>query len=50
MSEKTLAEELRDEAELHRRRFIHATRPKRPLSMDEAADLCRRIEGEKPQR
>ena len=36
---KTLAEELREEGELLRRRVVHATRPKRPLTMDEARKL-----------
>ncbi len=33
---KTLAEELAEENERLRRRMVHATRPKRPLTMDEA--------------
>lgn len=44
----TLADDLRAEEELQRRRFVHATRPKRPLSMEEAVDLHRRMEGNKP--
>lgn len=37
---KTLAEDLREEAEQLRRRFVHHTRPKRPLTMNEARALC----------
>jgi len=40
---KTLADELREEEQRARRRFIHATRPKRPLTLDEARELCERI-------
>lgn len=36
---KTLAEELAIENELLRRRFVYYTRPKRPLTMDEARKL-----------
>ena len=36
---KTLADELAQENELLRRRLIHHTRPKRPLTMDEAQKL-----------
>jgi hypothetical protein len=36
---KTLAEELAHENELLRRRFVHHTRPMRPLTMDEARKL-----------
>lgn len=42
---KTLAEELKDEEELMRRRFVHATRPKGPLSLEEACALCERMKG-----
>lgn len=42
---KTLTEELKDEEELMRRRFVHATRPKGPMSMEEAQALCERMEG-----
>lgn len=45
---KTLAEALKEEDELLRRRIVHATRPKRPLSLEEAAELARRIEGDDP--
>lgn len=41
---KTLADELADEAELARRRFIHATRPRGPLTMEQARALCERME------
>lgn len=40
---KTLAEELREEEEAARRRFIHHTRPKRPLTLDEAIKLHRAL-------
>jgi len=38
---KTLAEELRDDDERLRRRIVHATRPKHPLTMDDAEKLHR---------
>lgn len=41
----TLADDLRAEEELQRRRFVHATRPKHPLSMEEAIELHKRMEG-----
>jgi len=44
MNEKTLAQELADEADLLRRKVVHATRPRRPLSMDYAAELNRKME------
>ena len=44
MSE-TFAEALRREEDLHRRRFIHRTRPRRGLSMAEAIDMHCAIEG-----
>lgn len=47
MTEKTLAEELAHEEELGRRRFVHATRPKGPMSMDEAQRLAERIEDQR---
>ena len=40
---KTLAQELREEDEALQRRFIHHTRPKGPLSMEEAQALCERM-------
>lgn len=40
MTEKTLAQALKEEEEALRRRFIHHTRPKRPLTMEEAAALA----------
>lgn len=46
MPEKTFAEYHREEEEALRRRFAHHTRPRRPLSMMEANDLCRRMAGE----
>lgn len=42
---KTLAEELAEEGERLRRRVVHATRPKRPMTMEEAIDLSRRMSG-----
>jgi hypothetical protein len=45
MTDKTLAESLKEEQDALRRRFIHHTRPKRPLSMEEAAELARRMDG-----
>lgn len=47
---KTLAEELKQEAERLRRRFIHAARPKRPLSFDEARALCARVANTEPEK
>lgn len=44
-SPETFAEAYRREAELLRRRFVFATRP-RSMTMEEAADLCRRVQGE----
>lgn len=41
---KSLADELREENELMRRRFVHATRPKHPLNLQEAMELCQRME------
>lgn len=38
---KTLAEEMREEADRLRRRFIHATRPRCPLSLEDAIKLAR---------
>lgn len=43
--QRTLAEELALENELLRRRFVHATRKRGPLTVDEAAALCRRMDG-----
>jgi hypothetical protein len=42
----TLADDLKAENELLRRRFVHATRKRGPLTMSEARDLCRRMAGE----
>jgi hypothetical protein len=47
MSEKTLTEQLADDTELLRRRHVHATRPRGPLSMDQAADLAARMSGDR---
>lgn len=38
-------ESLNQEAEQLRRRFVHHTRPKGPLSMEQAVTLHERIEG-----
>lgn len=43
--ERTLADYLRDEEELARRRFVHATRPKGPMSAEEAMKLAERMAG-----
>lgn len=43
--DKTLADYLKAEEELGRRRFVHHTRPKGPLSMAAAAALCARMDG-----
>lgn len=40
---KTLAEDLADEAERHRRRFVHHTRKRGPMTMEEATALCARV-------
>lgn len=45
MTTETLADALREEEELLRRRFVHATRPKGPLTMEQAIELCRRMSG-----
>jgi hypothetical protein len=42
----TLADDLRAEGEELRRRFVHATRPKGPMSLDDAIALHRRMEGD----
>ncbi|CEG08699.1 hypothetical protein BN961_02117 [Afipia felis] len=44
-TERTLADDLREEEELARRRFVHATRPKHPMTMEEAMKLAERMEG-----
>ncbi len=43
---RTMAQAIKDEEELLRRRVVHATRPKGPLTMEEAAALARRMTGE----
>lgn len=43
MSKKTFADELREENERLRRRFIYHTRPRRLLSIDEARELAERV-------
>lgn len=42
---ETLADALRREEEALHRRFVWHTRPKRPLSLDEAIALSKRAEG-----
>lgn len=45
----TFAEAFAHEAEQLRRRFVHATRPRGPMTLEEAQDLCRRMAGEEAQ-
>lgn len=40
---KTLAEDLREEAEQLRRRFVHHTRPKGQLTLEQARKLAEEI-------
>lgn len=40
----TFAEDLRDEAELLRRRLVHHGRKRGPLTLGEAIDLCREMD------
>ena len=42
---ESLADALKADQELLRRRFVHHTRPKHPLSLREAMDLSRRMSG-----
>jgi hypothetical protein len=42
----TFGNEMRAEADRLRRRFLHATRPRGPMSLEEASNLCRRMAGE----
>ena len=45
---KTLAEEMRAEAERQRRQMVHLQARRRgPMSMEEAAEFHKRMEGEK---
>jgi hypothetical protein len=46
----TFAEEMKRDSDLLRRRFVHATRPQGPLSLDDAIALCKRMEVEEPAR
>ena len=46
-AERTFADDMREEEERLRRRFVHATRPRHPLSMREALELSARMRGEK---
>lgn len=43
--EKTFAQEMREEEERLRRRVVHATRPRHPMSLDEAMELSARMAG-----
>lgn len=43
MTEKTLAESLKEEDEALRRRFVHHTRQRHPLSLEEAMELAERM-------
>jgi hypothetical protein len=43
MTEKTLAQALREEDEQLHRRFVHATRRKGPLTLERAIEECRRM-------
>lgn len=45
MTDETLAEALRKENELLRRRFAHHTRPKGPLTLEQARELAERMSG-----
>lgn len=45
MPTRTFADEIREEIERLLRRGVHHTRPREPMTMAEAADLCRRMEG-----
>lgn len=42
---RTLAEEFALEQERHWRRFVHATRPRGPMTMAEAMEFCARLDG-----
>lgn len=42
---RTPAEELAHEQELISRRFVHATRPRGPMTIAEAMELCARMDG-----
>lgn len=41
---ETLAEALAREAELQRRKFVHVTRSREPLTLKQAQEVCRRID------
>lgn len=43
--QKTFAELFKEEDELLRRRFVHHTRPKGSLTMEQARELCERMDG-----
>lgn len=45
MTERALADDMKHEADLLRRRFVHHTRPRGPLALDQAHDLCKRMDG-----
>lgn len=42
---KTFAEEYAAEAERLRRRFVHVTRPRGPMTWEQAQEHCRRMAG-----
>lgn len=41
----SFSDDIKKEEEMARRRFVHATRPRGPLSMEQAEALARRMEG-----
>jgi phage FluMu protein gp41 len=43
---KSLADAMREEQELLRRKVVHATRPRGPLTMQQAIALAKRMHGE----
>lgn len=45
MTEKTLAQALAEEGEALRRRFVHHTRPRGPLSLEDAIKLSEDMNG-----
>lgn len=43
MKKHAFADEMARDAELLRRRFVHHTRPKGPMTLDEARELCEQM-------
>lgn len=41
--ERSLADDLREEEKALTRRFIHHTRPKEPMSLKKAMELCQQM-------